>query len=189
MRRFETDILKPAIKFSYILRKRYNPMQLYLPFTIEMAISQWREKLASANKETQQKAELRVIWSPELRRCDTTSTGDSRLQTLYEAQTWPIVDEKDYIADEIHDSRSSKDMSELPETKNIDSESEMDDEADFKNAKESFSPPSSPLIRSIESLQVATSPERAAGKTSTTKMQRKTGYVVTGGLRRMVPWK
>ena len=89
----QVEVLQPAVAFSAVLRKRYTPILMGTPMTVDSAIRQWAKSLHSRGRPS---AALEIVVVPELRKVDLEADPERKqYQTIAEAQMYTLVDSSD----------------------------------------------------------------------------------------------
>jgi len=86
----KSEVIKPAVAFVAMLRKRYIPVYLGTPIPVDSAIWEWAHRMESSKNET---ASLEIVIVPELRLIDLEADPDGgQHQVLAEAQMYTLVE-------------------------------------------------------------------------------------------------
>jgi hypothetical protein len=88
----KNEVVKPAVAFMAMLRKRYMPIIIGTPMTVDRAVRKW----ARCRIESEKRSALDIVIVPEMRRIDLEADPDGgQHQVLAEAQTYTVVNETD----------------------------------------------------------------------------------------------
>ncbi len=99
MMEFRNDVIKPAVAFFAMLRKRYTPIIIGTPKTVDSAIRKWAKRRMESSEN--ERMALDIVIVPELRRIDLEADPDGgQHQVLAEAQMYTIVEKTDAGGDE-----------------------------------------------------------------------------------------
>lgn len=87
----KVGVVKPAIALMAMLRKRYTPIVIGTPLTIDSTIRKWaRPRMECSKAET---SGLDIVVVPEMLRIDLEADPDGgQYQVLVEAQMYTMID-------------------------------------------------------------------------------------------------
>lgn len=90
IRELKDEVVKAAVEFAFMLRRRYTSILIGTTMTVEEAISDWTK--SEPNVAGRGASTLEIVIVPELRKIDLEAVpGGPAYQILIERQTYALV--------------------------------------------------------------------------------------------------
>lgn len=86
---FRTQVIQPAVAFAAMLKRRYVPIFLGTPLTVDSAIRKW---IRNRNNEEN---ELHIVTVPEIRKVDIENDPEFKQVVVIAGAEWQAVVEKE----------------------------------------------------------------------------------------------